>query len=34
MLPDRPRPMRYGNSGRGAANRYGVTDPPPPGPTE
>jgi arylsulfatase A-like enzyme len=28
MLPERPRPMRYGNPGRGVADRYGVTNPP------
>jgi arylsulfatase A-like enzyme len=27
MLPERPRPMRYGNPGCGIADRYGVTDP-------
>jgi arylsulfatase A-like enzyme len=30
MLPERPRPMRYGNHGSGLADRYGVTNPAPP----
>jgi arylsulfatase A-like enzyme len=29
MLPERPRPMFYGNAGRGVADRYGVTNPAP-----
>jgi arylsulfatase A-like enzyme len=32
MLPERPRPMVYGNAGRGVADRYGVTNPIPPAP--
>jgi len=29
MLPERPRPMRYGNPGVGMADHYGVVDPAP-----
>jgi arylsulfatase A-like enzyme len=32
MLPERPRPMFYGNPGRGVADRYGVTNPVPAAP--
>jgi arylsulfatase A-like enzyme len=32
MLPERPRPMRYGNHGPGLADRYGVTNPAPAAP--
>jgi arylsulfatase A-like enzyme len=32
MLPERPRPMFYGNPGAGVADRYGVTNPPPAAP--
>jgi arylsulfatase A-like enzyme len=32
VLPERPRPMFYGNPGAGVADRYGVTNPPPPAP--
>jgi arylsulfatase A-like enzyme len=32
MLPERPRPMWYGNPSRGVADRYGVVNPPPPAP--
>jgi arylsulfatase A-like enzyme len=32
MLPERPRPMIYYNTGRSLADRYGVTNPPPPAP--
>jgi arylsulfatase A-like enzyme len=32
MLPERQRPMRYGNHGRGLADRYGVTNPAPAAP--
>jgi hypothetical protein len=34
MLPERPRPMRYGNLAVRVADRYGITNPPPPGSTE
>jgi arylsulfatase A-like enzyme len=32
MLPERPRPMRYGNPGSAVADRYGVTNPAPAAP--
>jgi len=32
MLPERPRPMSYGNVGRGVADHYGVTNPAPAAP--
>jgi arylsulfatase A-like enzyme len=32
MLPERPRPMFYGNPGAGVADRYGVTNPAPAAP--
>ncbi|HEU5296613.1 MAG TPA: sulfatase-like hydrolase/transferase, partial [Burkholderiaceae bacterium] len=32
MLPERPRPMRYGNPGAGMADHYGVVNPAPASP--
>ena len=32
MLPERPRPMFWGNAGRGVADRHGVTNPTPAAP--
>jgi arylsulfatase A-like enzyme len=34
MLPERPRPVRYGNTGSAVADRYGVTNPAPPAPPD
>jgi arylsulfatase A-like enzyme len=32
MLPERPRPMFWGNAGRGVADRHGITNPTPAAP--